>query len=153
MPVFPGCTTRIFYAHLGLSCASFVILMGLEPILFRLKVGSFIQLSYRINCLSGRVRTCGLTVPNRPLYQTELHLVSGGSLRCRSPYLSVLTVFKTGLQAAAIKLPLIPREESNLQTPQSKCGDFANSSTGEFKANMSKNFCSGALCRNRTHLS
>jgi hypothetical protein len=27
---------------------------------------------------------------------------------------------------------MIPREESNLQTPQSKCGDFANSSTGEF---------------------
>ena len=28
-----------------------------------------------------------------------------GSLRCRSPYPKVLTVFKTGLQAAVIKLP------------------------------------------------
>ena len=130
-----------------------MILVRLELTAFSLKVRSSNQLSYRIFCLSGRVRTCGLTVPNRPLYQTELHLVTGGSLRCRSPYLSVLAVFKTGLQAAAIRLPWIPREESNLQTPQSKCGDFANSSTGEFKANMSKNFCSGALCRNRTHLS
>ena len=26
-------------------------------------------------CLSDRVRTCGLRVPNSPLYQTELHLV------------------------------------------------------------------------------
>lgn len=47
---------------------------------------------------------------------------------------------------------LIPREESNLQIPQSKCGDFANSSTGEFKiSNMSMNVCSiWAFYRGRT---
>ena len=58
--------------------------------------------------LSDRSRTCGLSVPNAPLYQTELHLV----IIWRKPEVSipipvkVLPVFKTGLQAAAIRLPI-----------------------------------------------
>lgn len=39
-----------------------------------------------------------------------------GSLRCRSPYPKVLTVFKTGLQAAVIKLPFFGEGERPVQS-------------------------------------
>ena len=37
-------------------------------------------------------------------------------MRCRSPYLSVLPVFKTGSQAVVITLPLISPKVSNLDS-------------------------------------
>ena len=78
--------------------------------------------------LSDRVRTCGLRVPNSPLYQTELHLVIFFFGLCENR-----TRVSSRIATTLIDLVfLLPGRASNPQTPHSKCGDFANSSTRHF---------------------
>ena len=62
-------------------------------------------------CLSGRVRTYGLRVPNSPLYQTELHLVFENSFTLFSKeYVSVQLYFVRSMRESNSRL-LIDSEE------------------------------------------
>ena len=144
---------------------------GFEPVTPSLKVRCSKPSELRRLCLSDRGRTCGLRVPNSPLYQTELHLVKtntltpfglwrtriihsvlvSGRVRCRSPYLSVPPVFKTGSQAAVITLPIIvvPQGfEPQFHGPKPCVLPIRRGNNNE--TNMSKNFFFWGLYQVRT---
>ena len=63
-----------------------------------------------------------------------------GRVRCRSPYLSVPTVFKTVSQAVVITLPLFSPKGSNLDSVDQNHVSCQVRRGENYEANMSKNF-------------